>query len=98
MFRLIEEGVPALSYIIIVMTLRQWDFFLRWVVVEDFFWLFLGRNHAFNLVQDLFIYVCLSSTLFLSTLVMLALVVLLLRLLQHIFGVHFAEDGRDSRA
>ena len=78
------------------MTLRQWDFFSRRVVVKDLFWLFLGRNHAFNLVQNLFIYVCLSSTLFFSTLVQLALIVLLLRLLQHILGVHFAEDGRDS--
>ena len=78
------------------MTLRQWYFFSRWVVVKDLFWLFLGRNHAFNFVQNLFIYVCLSSTLFLSTLVQLALIVLLLRLFQHILGVHFAEDGRDS--
>ena len=78
------------------MTLRQWDFFSRWVVVKYLFWLFLGRNHAFNLVQNLFIYVCLSSTLFLSTLVMLALVILLLSLFQHILSVHFAENGRDS--
>ena len=63
------------------MILRQWDFFPRWVIVEYLFWLFLGGDHAFDLVKNLFIYVCLSSALFLSTLVQLALVVLLLRLL-----------------
>ena len=56
MLRLIEVGVPALDKILVVlMRVRFWHLLLWWIVVEDFLWLFLSGDHAFDFVEDVLI-------------------------------------------
>ena len=95
--RLVEETVPSLSQLLFVDLRLVWRFFLGWIVIEDLLRLLLGRDHTFNLLQNILIDVCHGSVLVFLGYVLRAAVVSL-RLLNERLSFLFAHDSRDACA
>ena len=70
--RLVEERVPALSELLIVLVYGRGDFFLGGIVVKDLLRLLLRGDHTFDLVQNVLIDVCHGTTLLLAAWILIA--------------------------
>ena len=89
MLRLVEERVPALRELLIVLVHGHGDFFLGRIVVKDLLRLLLRSDHTFYLVQDVLIDVCHCTSLLLAARMHIARIVLLC-FLEERLSVHFA--------